>query len=92
LQQVRRQLAPHFLFNSLNSLCALLNEDSQAHRMALAIGDFLRRIVDDHESDGDLHSELENLRAYLAIEQVRYGERLQLRWRLDPVREDLPLP
>ncbi len=92
LHQFRRQLAPHFLFNALNSLSALLNEGSPEMEMVLAIGVFLRRVIDFQQTTTSLSAEIETVRAYLAIEKLRYGDRLSVRWELDPNCAQLQLP
>ena len=83
LRALRAQLTPHFLFNSLNSISALTSGDPPAaRRMCLLLGDFLRGTL--HLSTLDripLGQELALVDQFLAIEQVRFGDRLQLaRW------------
>ncbi|HTR98030.1 MAG TPA: histidine kinase [Candidatus Acidoferrales bacterium] len=80
LRALRAQLHPHFLFNSLNSINALVGSDPEAaRRMCEGLGDFLRRTLAlgarDHVA---LSEELELVECYLAIEQVRFGDRLQV--------------
>jgi two-component system, LytTR family, sensor kinase len=78
LQALRMQIQPHFLFNSLNALAALILKDPEAaDEMLTALSDFLRLTLED--SDGQevpLRRELEFVERYLAIEKVRFGERL----------------
>jgi LytS/YehU family sensor histidine kinase len=80
LRALRAQLTPHFLFNSLNSISALTSADPPAaRRMCIMLGDFLRGTL--HLSTLDripLGQELALVDQFLAIEQVRFGERLQL--------------
>jgi two-component system, LytTR family, sensor histidine kinase AlgZ len=80
LRVLRAQLTPHFLFNSLNSISALTSADPPAaRRMCLLLGDFLRGTL--HLSSLEripLGQELALVDQFLAIEQVRFGERLQL--------------
>ncbi|HBK88266.1 MAG TPA: sensor histidine kinase [Cytophagales bacterium] len=79
LANLRRQLQPHFLFNSLNSISALVShQPEQARTMVQQLSDFLRGTLrqDDH-SLVTLEEELHHLALYLAIEKVRFGHRLQ---------------
>ncbi len=80
LRALRAQLNPHFLFNSLNSINALVGSDPEgARRMCEGLGDFLRRTL--HLGSLDLvplREELALVDRYLAIEQVRFGERLHV--------------
>ncbi len=78
LRLLRTQVDPHFLFNSLNSVSALTTIDPQAAReMTIQLAEFFRRTLG-LEARGriTLGDELEMIRHYLSIEQVRFGERL----------------
>lgn len=81
LRALRAQLNPHFLFNSLNSINALVGSDPEgARRMCEGLGDFLRRTLAlGARDDVALGEELELVERYLAIEQVRFGDRLRVR-------------
>jgi hypothetical protein len=94
LKALRAQLNPHFLFNSLNSLSALTAVDpARAREMCVLLSDFLRRSLGLGERRlVALREELDLARAYLAIEQIRFGARLQLEWRIDPATESALLP
>ncbi|MFN8587137.1 MAG: histidine kinase [Candidatus Eisenbacteria bacterium] len=78
VRALRAQLNPHFLFNSLNSINSLVGSDPEgARRMCEKLGDFLRRTLALAARDSvALSEELELVERYLAIEQVRFGERL----------------
>ncbi len=78
LRALRAQLNPHFLFNSLNSINALVGSDPEgARRMCERLGEFLRRTLAlGARDDVALSEELELVEDYLAIEQVRFGARL----------------
>jgi sensor histidine kinase YesM len=80
LRAVRSQLNPHFLFNSLNSINALVGSDPEgARRMCEGLGDFLRRTLQLGARDAvTLDDELALVDRYLAIEQVRFGPRLSV--------------
>ncbi len=94
LKALRAQLNPHFLFNSLNSLSALTAVDpARAREMCVLLSDFLRRSLGLGERRlVALREELELARAYLAIEQIRFGSRLRLAWEVDPAAEPALLP
>jgi two-component system, LytTR family, sensor kinase len=86
LRALKMQLHPHFLFNTLNSISALLHRDPEAaDQMVARLGDFLRLTL---ENSGDqevtLEQELEFLRCYLEIETVRFHDRLSVETDIDP--------
>ncbi|MEP7277830.1 MAG: histidine kinase [Bacteroidota bacterium] len=78
LYKLRQQLQPHFLFNSLNSINALIGSRPQeARTMVQQLSDFLRSTLKREEQQWiKLGEELEYLRLYLDIEKVRFGNRL----------------
>jgi sensor histidine kinase YesM len=84
LRALRAQIDPHFLFNSLQSISALTTADpAAARRMCLLLADFLRETLALGSRDRiPLASELALARRFLAIEQVRFGDRLQVE--IDP--------
>jgi two-component system, LytTR family, sensor histidine kinase AlgZ len=85
LRALRSQITPHFLFNSLNSINALTSSDPPgARRMCLLLSDFLRGTlqVSSHERI-PLAQELLLIDQFLAIEQVRFGERLLVERAID---------
>jgi len=86
LQALRIQLDPHFLFNTLNSIATLIHTQPQAaDEMIGSLGGFLRLSLDTtDEHEVPLRRELDFLRAYLDIEQVRFGDRLSFTSDLPP--------
>jgi len=78
---LRMQLQPHFLFNTLNSISSLIHGNPEgADRMIGRLGDFLRMTLDaSPEQLVPLRKELAFIEAYLAIERVRFQDRLQVR-------------
>jgi LytS/YehU family sensor histidine kinase len=80
LRALRAQIDPHFLFNSLQSISALTTADpAAARRMCLLLGDFLRdTLALGSQARIPLASELALARRFLAIEQVRFGDRLRV--------------
>ncbi len=86
LDALKMQLQPHFLFNTLNAISALLHKDPEAaDRMIARLGDFLRMTL---ENDGGhevpLSQEMMFLKCYLSIEEVRFGDRLRTRFDVAP--------
>jgi hypothetical protein len=86
LRAVRSQLNPHFLFNSLNSINALVGSDPEgARRMCEGLGDFLRRTLQlGARTAVALEEEMALVDGYLAIEQVRFGPRLRITREVTP--------
>jgi sensor histidine kinase YesM len=78
LSSLRLQLQPHFLFNSLNSINALVVADPErARTMIHQLSDFLRGTIRKDTSLVNLDEELDHLQLYLEIEKVRFGHRLK---------------
>lgn len=77
---LRAQLQPHFLFNTLNAISALVPDDPiVAQRLIARLGDLLRLSIDQHRSQQSaLADELDFTDTYLAIEEARLGERLHI--------------
>ncbi|RFP09699.1 sensor histidine kinase [Duganella sp. BJB475] len=87
LHALRLQVNPHFLFNSLNAVSALVSAQSnrEANRMLASLSDFLRAtLAHDGRHEHALADELALLDAYLAIEKARLGERLRLTMKVGP--------
>src|SRR5438874_4659595 len=94
LKALKMQLHPHFLFNTLHSISSLVLEDPpKANSMIARLGDFLRLTLDhaDHELV-TLKEETEFLRAYLDIEQVRFGDRLKVTFEMEPMTLSAQVP
>lgn len=94
LQALKMQLQPHFLFNTLNSISALqLTDVETANRMTARLGDFLRLTLDNAGTqEVTLRQEMEFLRGYLEIEQLRFQDRLQVKLDLAPEALDARVP
>ena len=90
VQLLRAQLQPHFLFNSLQSISALMHTDVRAaDRMMARLGDLLRKSIDEHQiRETTLARELDFAKAYLDVENIRFGERLRVT--INAVPETLP--
>lgn len=87
LRMLAYQLNPHLLFNALNSIRALINEDRQRARdMVTALSGYLRyALVERPLHVALLDEEVSSVRGYLAIEKVRFEERLDARLEIDPM-------
>src|SRR5207248_1832339 len=95
LSALRMQLNPHFFFNALHTIGALVRDGNQRGAVELIerLGDVLRHVVrPDAQPDAPLRTEIEFLRKYLEIEQVRFGDRLRVSWQLDARSESVPVP
>ncbi len=94
LQVLRMQLHPHFLFNALHAITHLIRtRPDEAERVLARLGDLLRHMLDTAgEQVTTLGQELEFLRAYLDIEQVRFGPRLDVRVDVEPGLLEAPVP
>jgi sensor histidine kinase YesM len=94
LEALKMQLQPHFLFNTLHSISALLHRDPDAaDRMIARLGDFLRLTLDNSGAQEiSLRKELEFLTCYLEIERVRFQDRLTTSLDVDPAALDAPVP
>jgi sensor histidine kinase YesM len=87
LEALRRQIEPHFVFNALNAIAALVRDsrNDAAVDMIVALSDFLRRAAED--SDGaqvPLAREVEHLRQYLEIQKWRFADRLRVTLDIPP--------
>lgn len=93
LTALQARIRPHFLFNALNSAIALVrDEPSKAERLLEDLSDLFRATLQDPRSTIALREEIELAQRYLDIEQIRFGERLQVQWDLDPAALDTRLP
>ncbi len=94
LQALQRQLHPHFLFNTLNAISALMHRDVEAaDQMLSRLSDLLRMALDQRGSqEVALKDELEFLQKYLEIEQTRFGERLSVDFAIEPQTLDAQVP
>lgn len=94
LEALKMQLHPHFLFNTLHSISALLNKDTDAaRRMITRLGDFLRLTLENAGTqEVTLQEEMEFLNGYLEIERIRFRDRLTTSVEVDPAMLDVRVP
>jgi len=94
LRALKAQINPHFLFNSLNSIIALTSSDPiRAREMCLRLADFLRNTLGLGERESVAwHEELSLTQAYLDVEQIRFGSRLQVELNVDDNCRDCRVP
>lgn len=94
LKMLRSQINPHFLFNSLNSISYLtITDPERARDMLIKLSDFMRYALSKKdEQPVSLRSELENLRLYLEIEKVRFGERLSTEENIEEKCLEIKMP
>ena len=78
IEALASQINPHFLFNTLNSVSSLIRTDpNQARVMVVKLSKVLRRLLRKHENFSTLRDELSFIEDYLAIEIVRFGDKLR---------------
>ncbi|MDQ1121409.1 MULTISPECIES: histidine kinase [Pseudoxanthomonas] len=94
LRALRYQLNPHFLFNTLNGVSSLVAQarGEEARTMLARLGGFLRATLDRPSHEVSVAEELAMTETYLAIEQVRLGDRLRVEWDIGPGVLDASLP
>ncbi len=93
LQALQARIRPHFLFNSLNTVLGLMRSDPRrAERTLENLADLFRVFMRDTRELVPLDEEVVTCQQYLAIEQLRLGERLQISWDLAEMAGDALLP
>lgn len=94
LEMLRYQLNPHFLFNTLSSLRALVSVNPvKAETMITKISEFLRySLIDSENEEVPLEKEIEVIKLYLDIEKVRFGDNLIIEFEIESAAEDYPIP
>jgi signal transduction histidine kinase len=94
LETLRSQLNPHFLFNALHSIAELVHQNPKlAEQLIVRLGELLRKALDTaKQPELSLGEELEFIRGYLEIEQMRLGERLRVNWEIEADTLDVRVP
>ena len=93
LSDLQSRIRPHFLFNTLNSAIALVREEpAKAETLLEDLAELFRQALADPRESVTLADEIGLAERYLAIEQVRFGDRLRIRWDLDAAASGARLP
>ncbi|MGY6558726.1 MAG: sensor histidine kinase [Nitritalea sp.] len=94
LNHLKSQLNPHFIFNALNSVRALVDEDPGKAKVAITqLSNILRfSLMMDKKRTIDFEKELNTVKDYLNLESVRYEERLRVEYDIDPVAYEYRVP
>ncbi len=94
LNMLKSQINPHFLFNSLNSISSLtMSSPDEARDMIIRLSDFLRYSLKHRENEYvPLKEEIGRMKDYLAIEQIRFGDKLRYEISIDDACETFPVP
>jgi signal transduction histidine kinase len=95
LGALRMQLNPHFLFNSLNAITVLVRDEKtrEASKMLELLSGVLRQVLQgEQRQQVTLEEEIRFIEAYLAIEQVRFSDRLEVTWNIEPATRDALVP
>ncbi len=93
IKTMRSNLQPHFIFNSLNSIRALIDEDPELARLAITkISNILRQSITKQEASDTLENELKLAHDYLDLEKIRFEERLTVSTEIDPVTLSVQIP
>jgi two-component system LytT family sensor kinase len=94
LNMLKSQINPHFLFNSLNSISSLtMSNPDEAREMIIRLSDFLRYSLKHRENEYvPLKEELRRMKDYLAIEKIRFGDKLLYEFNIESACEEFPVP
>jgi len=95
LHALRLEIEPHFLFNTLNSIAALirLKDSRRALEMLVKLSEFMRATVDQSRDQlVPLSTEVEWVKRYVSLQQTRFGDRLDVRYEIDADCLDLTVP
>jgi two-component system LytT family sensor kinase len=94
LKSIKSYINPHFIFNALNSIRALVDEDpSRARNAVTALGNILRSSLQTEQQETvTLQKELGIVKDYLALQHIRFEDRLRVEYDIDPSTLNLPVP
>jgi two-component system, LytTR family, sensor histidine kinase AlgZ len=93
LAELQSRIRPHFLFNTLNTALALVRLDPKRAEEVLEDLSELFRVALNHSGESTtLEGEIDLARRYLAIEKIRFGDRLKVQWELDPAAGTARVP
>lgn len=94
LNQLKAQLNPHFIFNALNSMRALVDEEPMKAKIAITqLSNILRNsLITDKKRVVNFRNELNTVKDYLALESIRFEERLKVKYKIDPRSDHFDIP
>ena len=93
IQALQARIRPHFLYNSINAVLALMRSDPRRAERALEdLADLFRVLMADNRTLAPIANEVELVRQYLALEELRLGDRLRVVWRIDGMPPDALVP
>lgn len=95
LDALRLEIQPHFLFNTLNSIAALIrvHDHAGALSMLLGLSDLMRTTLDEPAGHlAPLGQEMQLIRRYVELQRVRFGDRLQVAYHVDPASDAIDIP
>jgi two-component system sensor histidine kinase LytS len=93
IRRLQAQINPHFLFNSLNTISAFCRTNAEkAQELMTDLSLYMRKNLDSSRGFIPLSDELAQVRSYLTIEKARFGERINVEWRIDETLTNWPIP
>ena len=93
IQALQARIRPHFLYNSINAVLSLMRSDPRRAERALEdLADLFRVLMADNRTLAPIANEIELARQYLALEELRLGERLRVVWKIDGMPADAMVP
>lgn len=92
LSALRMQLNPHFLFNTLNTISAIIGQNEQGQRLVSSLGDLLRVMLRDEQQIIPLSKEVSYLKLYFDIEEIRFQDQLAVKINIQDEAWNWPLP
>ena len=93
IQALQARIRPHFLYNSINAVLSLIRSDPRRAERALEdLADLFRVLMADNRSLTPVAKEIDIARQYLAIEELRLGDRLRVSWRVEAMPVDALVP
>ncbi len=93
LEALQAQIRPHFLFNVLNTIIHFSRTDvEKARELLVQLAAFFRKSLNYRGSFITLQDEIEYINTYLSLEKARFGEKLQVKFKLDPKALNVPVP
>lgn len=92
LSALRMQLNPHFLFNTLNTISAIIGQNEQGQRLVSSLGDLLRVMLRDEQQIIPLSKEVSYLKLYFDIEEIRFQDQLAVKINIQNEAWNWPLP